>query len=128
MAGCETCVHFRSVRPPSHALAGAVTGMEPKVADTLSQLGQDEDKIEGAEAAAKERAARTDQEQPEWPTRPLMSAYCGVREANGVFFVAEVKNRGGECGDHTTEGSGRTWCRDCTHRVPGAGVSEDAAM
>src|SRR4051794_20289680 len=97
MGSCIECRYFRTVRPPSQLFLAALGAVEGKVADALSKIVEDEQKVRVAEAEYKRAEATAERDL--WMTRPLMSDFCGLKEPEGVYAIAEVKNRGGGCAD-----------------------------
>lgn len=125
---CAQCVHFRRVKPASQLLASvmqnATSGAE--VTNALAKIVDDEQKLREAEADIKAKEGSADRDS--WPTRPMMSEYCGLREVDDIFFIHEVKNRGMRC-PHFQQGvPGGHSCTDCAHRTASAGRARDQAL
>jgi hypothetical protein len=122
---CEKCIFFRPVRPRSQLLAAVVDTTEAAVSTALGKIVEDEQKQRDSEAEFKRAQASTEQET--WPRQPVMSSYCGLREKEGVYLIAEIKNVGGRCppGDFQEGRPERKACSDCRHRVTAAGPARD---
>jgi hypothetical protein len=120
---CEKCVFFRRVRPRSQLLAAVADTTEAAVSTVLGKIVEDEQKQRDSEAEFKRAQATT--EQQTWPRQPVMSSYCGRREGEGAYLIAEIKNRGGQCGDYQEGRPDRKACADCRYRVTAAGPARD---
>jgi hypothetical protein len=120
---CEKCIFFRRVRPRSQLLAAVVDATEAPVSTALGKIVEDEQKQRDSEAEFKRAQATTEQEM--WPRQPVMSSYCGRREGEGVYLIAEIKNRGGQCGDYQEGRPDRKACLDCRYRATAAGTARD---
>jgi hypothetical protein len=123
MAVCEKCIYFRRARPRSQLLAAVADTTEAAVSNALGKIVEDEQKQRDSEAEFKRAQATTEQEP--WPRQPVMSSYCGRREGEGVYLIAEIKNRGGQCGDYQEGRPDRKACVDCRYRVTAAGPARD---
>jgi hypothetical protein len=124
MGPCTTCRFFRPFRPMSQLLARELGIADPQLVSELLKMMQDERQKQDAEASQKVEVHR--QEQLEWRTRPEMSDYCGLREADGVYLIHELKNPDGECEDHRP--AEPRPCSTCRHRVAGEGDANDQRM
>jgi hypothetical protein len=120
---CEKCIFFRRVRPRSQLLAAVADITEAAVSTALGKIVEDEQKQRDSEAEFKRAQATT--EQQTWPRQPAMSSYCGRREGEGAYLIAEIKNRGGQCGDYQEGRPDRKACADCRYRVTAAGPARD---
>ncbi|MFI7543445.1 hypothetical protein [Actinoplanes sp. NPDC049599] len=120
---CETCHYYRRVRPPSQLLAAALDVADGPVANALAKIVEDEQKWLEAEATVKRSHATTGDES--WPARPLMSAYCALREAEGRWLIPEIRNRGGQCATHQPAAAAGARCADCAYRRAGRGFERD---
>jgi hypothetical protein len=123
---CNQCVHFRRVKPISQVFAGALDTNDAPVSDALAKIVEDERKRREAEAQYKTVASSLDRDY--WEGRPLMSDFCGLKEQEGQYFIAEIKNAGGRCGDFTPGERPKHRCTDCLHRVVPEGRAEDQFM
>lgn len=126
MGICSQCVHFRRVKPASQLLAAAFSTTDAAVSNALTKVVEDEQKQRDAEAEFKRLQESTDQEM--WSARPVMSDFCGLKEAEGVFLIAEIKNRGGECEDFQQGRPERRPCTTCTHRIVPTGSERDREL
>jgi hypothetical protein len=107
----------------SQLLAAVVDTTEAAVSAALGKIVEDEQKQRDSEAEFKRARATTEQEA--WPRQPVMSSYCGRREGEGVYLIAEIRNRGGHCGDYQEGRPARKACLDCGNRVAAAGTARD---
>lgn len=123
---CTKCLYFRRVKPASQLLGGVLTTTDAAVSNALSKIVEDEQKQRDAEAEYKRAQAAADNDV--WSMQPVMSDYCGFRESEAVYLIAEVKNFGMRCTDFKEGRPERHACADCAHRVEPTGLSEDAAM
>jgi hypothetical protein len=123
MAVCEKCIFFRRARPRSQLLAAVADTTEAAVSTALGKIVEDEQKQRDSEAGFKRAQATV--ELQTWPRQPVMSSYCGRREDEGVYLIAEIKNRGGQCGDYQEGRPDRKACADCRYRVTAAGPARD---
>jgi hypothetical protein len=122
-AVCTRCVHFRKVKPPSQLLAKAVGTADGPVAEALEKVLSDEQRMRETEAA--DKRSLVGREADSWETRPVMSGYCGFQEAEEIYLLAEVKNRGGGCPDFNPGRPERHACADCAQRVEARGRAID---
>jgi len=120
---CEKCIFFRRARPRSQLLAAVADTTEAAVSTALGKIVEDEQKQRDSEAGFKRAQATV--ELQTWPRQPVMSSYCGRREDEGVYLIAEIKNRGGQCGDYQEGRPDRKACADCRYRVTAAGPARD---
>jgi hypothetical protein len=120
---CNQCVHFRRVKPISQVFAGALNTNDAPVSDALAKIVEDERKRREAEAQYKTVASSLGRDY--WEGRPLMSDFCGLKEHEEQYFIAEIKNAGARCGDFTPGERPRHRCVDCLHRVVPQGRDED---
>jgi len=125
MGVCAKCHYFRQVRPTSQLLAKTLGTSDGAVATALAKIGQDEEKVQDAEAQYKRAEASTGNMQ--WAYRPLMSRFCGLRENDAVYLIAEVKNAGSRCAEFEFKSAApeRRGCSDCAHRIVPSGPSRD---
>lgn len=125
---CSKCIHFRRARPASQLLQAAFKDdtTAAEVTGALSKITDNEQKLREAEADFKGKEGSADRDL--WPARPQMSDYCGLDEADEIYRIAEVKNRGLGCGDFRSGRPERRACADCRHRVPADGQRRDLAM
>lgn len=121
---CTTCRWFRAVRPASQLLAATFPPTTADVAQALGKVVEDEEKQRDAEADFKRAQAIAGK--VEWLGRPVMSAYCGLREADGLYDIAEVRNAGLRCEDHDPAPREPHACRDCVHARAGTAPQADA--
>jgi hypothetical protein len=118
---------FRHVRPASQLLAAATDdAVADEVANALTKVVEDEQKQRDSEAQAKSSAANAGR--PFWYGRPVMSDYCGLRESEGVYLIAEIKNADGECDDMKPGRPPRHACDGCVHRVGAPGWKRDRRL
>jgi hypothetical protein len=120
---CNQCVHFRRVKPISQVFAGALDTNDAPVSDALAKVVEDERKRREVEAQYKTVASSLDRDY--WEGRPLMSDFCGLNEQEEQYFIAEIKNAGGRCGDFTPGERPKRRCTECQHRVVPEGRAED---
>jgi len=125
MGICAQCTFFRRVKPASGLLARDIATTDAAVSNALTKIVEDEQKQRDAEAEFKRSQATGDNDI--WGTRPVMSDYCGFKESDGLFLIAEVKNFGGRCSDFVAGRPARRACADCRHRVLPRGPREDFA-
>lgn len=125
---CAKCVHFRRARPASQLLKAAFEAdlSAGEVTGALTKITDDEQKLREAEADLKGKEASADRDL--WGARPLMSDYCGLDEADEVYRIAEVKNRGLGCSDFEPGRPDRRACTGCAHRVPAEERQGDLGM
>jgi hypothetical protein len=125
---CAKCAHFRRARPLSQLLQAAFEAdmAAAEVTGALSKIVDDEQKLREAEADVKGKEGAADRD--EWGARPVMSDYCGLDEASGLYRIAEVKNRGRGCEQFEPGRPVRHACDDCAHRVPADGRERARAM
>jgi hypothetical protein len=125
---CAKCVHFRRGRPPSQLLKLAMRAdtAASEVAGALTKITDDEQKLRDTEADWKSKEGSADRDL--WGARPLMSDYCGVDEADEVYWIAEVKNRGLACPAFDAGRPDPRPCSTCVHRVPAEGRETDHRM
>jgi hypothetical protein len=120
---CNQCVHFRRVKPISQVFAGALGNNDAPVSDALAKIVEDERKRRETEAQYKTMASSLGRDY--WEGRPLMSNFCGLKEQDETYFIAEIKNAGGGCGDFTPGERPQHRCVECRHRVVPQGRDED---
>lgn len=120
---CAECVHYRRPRPVSQLLATAVPTTHGPVAEALAKIVESEGKWLEAEAALKRGRLNTSDDT--WSGRPLMSPYCALREADGVWLIPEIHNRDAACEDGETGTRVRSQCALCAHRRVGEGSARD---
>jgi hypothetical protein len=128
MGPCTKCVHYRRVKPASQLLStaiGVVAG-GAEVAGALAKIVDDEQKVREAETDVKAKEGVADRQV--WAARPAMSDYCGLKEADDIFLICEVKNRGMECKDFHAGQPERRACSNCKHHVGADGTTSDQAM
>jgi hypothetical protein len=126
MGICAQCTFFRRVKPASQLLARVIATTDAAVSNALTKIVEDEQKQRDAEAEFKRSQATGDNDK--WVTRPVVSDYCGFKESDGMFLIAEVKNFGGGCSDFVEGRPARRACADCRHRVLPQGPREDLAV
>ncbi len=120
---CSRCLHFRRVRPASQLLAAGMETTGPELASALAKIVEDERKLQDAEFEVKKTQGFADRDR--WPARPMMSDFCGRHEAEDIYLIAEVKNRGQLCGEFEAGSPERHACIDCRHRVLAKGGAAD---
>lgn len=126
MGVCRDCIYFRRLRPASQLLAAATEdAVADEVANALTKVVEDEQKQRDAEAQVKSTASA---ERPYWQGRPVMSDYCGLRDSESVYLIAEIKNADGSCADMRPGKPPRHSCQDCVHRVPARGWGRDRRL
>jgi hypothetical protein len=125
---CAKCVHFRRARPPSQLLKVAVgaDAAASEVAGALTKITDDEQKLRDTEADWKSKEGTADRDL--WGARPLMSDYCAINEADEIFRIAAVKNRGLGCADFRAEKAESHPCSSCAHHIPAEGREYDQRM
>jgi hypothetical protein len=92
----------------------------------LAKITDDEQKVRDAEADLKAKEGTADRQV--WPGRPVMSEYCGLREADEAYLICEVKNRGLGCKDFRAGSLERRACNNCQYRVAADGSKVDQTM
>jgi hypothetical protein len=128
---CTKCVHFRRARLASQLLATAfqenTDGAE--VATALAKIVDEEHKLREAEAEtkSKQESSGTD-DADRWPARPMTADFCGLQEADDLYRIPSIKNRGLACPDFKEGKPERRACADCAHRVPAGGRTRDLAF
>jgi hypothetical protein len=123
---CAQCQHFRRVKPPSQLLATAYSTSHADVSHALSKIVEDENKQRDEESQYKR--SQVTGGKSAWAYKPLMSDFCGLNEAGGEYYIAEVRNAGMQCADFAAGRSARRACADCTHRVAATGAGKDRAQ
>lgn len=126
MGVCGQCIHFRRVRPASQILAAAISTTDAAISNALLKIQEDEGQQKGFEAQLKNKQALADRQA--WGHQPVMSDYCGLRESEGVFLIAEVKNRDGSCPDFAAEPRPSRSCATCAHRAVAGGFRADEGL
>src|SRR5262249_28176146 len=120
---CKDCSHYRAARPPSELLANAMASNDTSVLAAIGKIQEDEKELDAQEDMQR---VRLDQRgQKTWNTRPMMSSYCGLEEAAGTFYVAEIRNRGMSCEDFSNQPGPVHECSTCTHRIVPSRLLED---
>jgi hypothetical protein len=93
-------------------------------AAVLAALGkiQDEEK----ELYAQENTYRTRlRGETKWPHRPVMSSFCGLEENNGVYYVAQIRNREFGCKSFEKKRAAPRACANCVHRAVADRFTDD---
>jgi len=96
------------------------------VVQQLTQIMRDEHETQDAEAKERLELKKTDQW--EYHFKPRMSDYCGLREAQDVYLIHELKNAAGDCEDHKPSTVEVRACSTCRHRADGEGAQKDQMM
>jgi hypothetical protein len=125
MAICERCPHFRRPNPPSDIFARLFSIRDPEVTGEIRKIAEGEYKLKEEEDSFKKSAELRGQDK--WPARPVTSAFCGLRERDDVFLIAEVKNRGRACNDDVGT-SERRPCNECAHCIAATGRKTDQTI
>jgi hypothetical protein len=115
---CEDCVHYRAKRRLEQLYKLETTRTSPAI---------DEIRKRAADCEEEESACLIDLLDtgvPEWPSRPQVLPYCGLREEQNIFLVFEGKNVNHACPDFRSAGS-RHGCDTCAHRVEAHGYRDD---
>jgi hypothetical protein len=120
---CVKCHWYRPVRPMSQLLARAFPTSARDVAEALGKVVEDEQKQRDAEAEYKRSQASAGKDT--WAARPVLSDYCGLREAEDRFYIAEVKNAALQCDDFDDAIVPSRACETCRHEVPPEGPASD---
>jgi uncharacterized protein YjiS (DUF1127 family) len=125
MGECANCRHFRPLRPLSELLMRdlGVSRHEPELMNAYRRMIEDERECQDAEADHRRELVQG--RQLEWRHRPMMSDYCGKREREGKFLVAELKNDGGQCRDHEGRLPQPRPCATCRYHNSGDGAARD---
>jgi len=100
-----------------------VSQHEPELTGTFLKMMEDERECQDSEAEHCSELVRT--RTPQWPSRPMMSDYCGKQEGQGHFLVARLKNEGGQCRDYEAGPLDSRPCDTCRHRAVGDGKARD---
>lgn len=70
-----------------------------------------------------------DPDEIEWPYRPRIAAFCGLREDAGVSLVHERKNQGRDCIDFSPQANQPLHsCETCQHCVQPRGHARDGHL
>lgn len=120
---CSRCRFFRPVQPLSQQLGAAISSTDADVAQALSKMTEDEQKQREAEAEYKRNQASTGNDH--WPVRPVMSRYCGLLEAKGIYLIAEIKNAAHDCPDFSPDRPAPRRCAECRHQQLPEGAAND---
>jgi hypothetical protein len=123
MVHCKDCAHFRRVRPMSQIFAAQLDSNASPVSEALGKIVEDEQKRREMEAQDKTSAVRLTTQT--WSGRPMMSDFCGLREAEETYVIAEIKNADMQCADFTPQKPAPRKCRECRHRRPSGGKADD---
>src|SRR5262249_40591962 len=126
MGICAQCQHFRRARPVSQLLAAVFTNKHSEISQALNKLVEDERKLRDSEAEY--MRAQASSGKSEFLGRPMMTDFCALQEANGVYIIAQVRNAGGRCADFVSGQRTRQSCSECAHRVPAMGRARDERM
>lgn len=124
MVRCEDCAHFRPERSLSESLRLPDT---QGTASVYQEIVRNDQSLRIRESEHKLMLAQNNRE--EWPFRPKVLAYCGLREDHGVYLAHQVKNDGLDCEDFVDRGhqSSRT-CETCQHFQAASGPVEDSRL
>jgi len=127
MGLCEQCRWFRRPKPASHLLAAVFTTQHAEVSQALNKIQEDEQKQRDAEAQFKGVQARAGDrdENRRWRMRPAMTEFCAFAEDKGIYYICELKNAGGTCGDFAAGTPERHACSNCRHRGVAEGRRRD---
>ncbi len=110
---CETCAHFRPAVPLSSLVSGT---RSEEVQQVIGQQIERESKLAVSETDL--RLSRIEAGQTEWPHEPQMSSYCAQALENQTWFICEMKNSEGNCGDHEPADQVPAHpCLQCNHRI-----------
>jgi DNA-directed RNA polymerase subunit RPC12/RpoP len=115
MGHCRDCSFYRLAKPPSELLGAAIGSNDAAVLTAIGKIQEDEKELDAQEDMFRARVEQ--RTQSAWGMRPMMSAYCGLEEQKGVFHIAEIRNRGLQCGDFTSTPVAPRDCTSCGHRV-----------
>jgi hypothetical protein len=126
MGTCKRCQHFRKLLPASQLLSRAVGTADADIAKALTKVQEDEAQQRGYEAQT--RVKREQSGVDEWGMTPVMSDYCGLKERDDIYLIAEIKNSGGRCTDFAAGEIEKHTCVTCRHRVVAAGPERDRAV
>jgi hypothetical protein len=120
---CEDCIHNR----PQRQLADLLTNRwSLGTADSIRQSQETQTALERAEAGLKRALMQRNAEA--WPKRPRVLGYCGLKESEDLFYIGEMKNRGGICEDFVASNPGQIRnCETCRHFVQPRGPQRDHA-
>jgi hypothetical protein len=122
---CTTCLFHREFQLSlTQRLARDFGAIEGQLKNELTKMMPEEQHKGDAEASQLRQLAR--EEDREWRIQPEMTSYCGLEENKNVYYVATLKNKGGNCTDHHPAEPPKT-CETCRHRVPGDGSARDEA-
>lgn len=123
MKNCRNCRFFRPYRPLSQLLARELGLSDAQVASQLLSIMQDEYRVKGNEAQKRTELMIGGKEK--WDQKPSMSDYCGFQESKGIYFLYEMKNSAGNCGDFKELDGTRLECTTCQYRIIGDGEAKD---
>ncbi len=123
---CDNCRFLRRFRPMSQLLARDLGVTDQALVSELLKIMQEERGQRDAEAELK--AKLFENRDVRWPYRPHVSDYCGLREGDGEYYVHELKNRAGGCGDWKAGETALKECSACTHQQVGTGNARDAQV
>ncbi len=127
MNDCANCIWLRPLKQASKLLEEEVKNhyTDAAIANALVEIGRDEERQ--LEAESQDLTQKTLQDDENWNHRPVMSAYCGLRETENIYLVKEVKNNPPSriCNDHRTELAPTRSCSDCQYRSTPRGPIND---
>jgi hypothetical protein len=126
MGICQQCIHYRRVKPASQLLAQVVGTTDAAISNALLKIQEDENQQKGYEAQLKSKK-ETDNDVL-WSFRPVMSDFCGLRETEGIYLIAEVENSGGRCTNFVPGRHEKRGCSTCVHHIEPQGAATDQAL
>ncbi|MDX8355237.1 hypothetical protein [Cognatiyoonia sp. IB215182] len=121
-AYCETCLYYRAARNLSDAVD------MPYSRELAREIERSYDNQAQREVRdARDRNRQMQAGKQTWSRRPLASEYCGLREAQDIYYMCDAKNAGNRCNDHQEAGHGARGgpCQTCAHNVPPTGQDYD---
>jgi hypothetical protein len=107
----------------SQVFAQIIGTNDASVSNVLLKIQEDELKQENYE---KNTIVNREQiKEALWDRKPIVTEFCGISEAEDMFFICGIKNYGSKCSDFVEGKPVRNKCTDCTHRVAAEGRKND---
>jgi hypothetical protein len=126
---CENCKHFRpAIRPSGHLIQIVNTSdgtMDARIAESLNRIEDEQNRVEDSEIGVLK--LRHKQPSMEWGFRPLMHGYCGLKERNNRYLIAEQVRDSELCRFEPMTTPAPHPCTSCIHCSTPAGPITDAA-
>ncbi len=114
---CDRCAHYRPQRSLVECLS---LGNSLELAPINQSIMQTEQSLLAKEEGFKMELLKANRQQ--WPFKPQVQAYCALHEDQNAYFVPEIKNPTGRCGDFKEDRHGVSLpCDTCAHHQPAFG-------